>query len=240
MIGMKKISNIKMGKVTGNPATSAVVISNLNSVTVGVSVVRWHWNFIFRPLVFFLRCLPASFFVGLLLSFFVGLLLSFFLRLLLFFLRRLISPSPSLRIARCRRQRCLALSSSLLCCMCCASLCGEFGFAALFSLPLTFCFPPPFFALFSLPLTFCFPPPFFALFCFPPPFFCFWWASALKTNTSHSESSPICGFMLTAKLLEGGVHWAEHGTDGGLGFLHAATHLGVIVAVFCGVIVAVF
>merc|ERR1712160_204160 len=214
MIGMKKISNIKMGKETGNVATSAVVISNLNSVTVGVSVVRWHWNFIFRPLVFFLRCLPASFFVGLLLSFFVGLLLSFFLRLLLFFLRRLISPSPSLRIARCRRQRCLALSSSLLCCMCCASLCGEFGLAALFSLPLTF--------------------------CFPPPFFCFWWASALKTNTSHSESSPICGFMLTAKLLEGGVHWAEHGTDGGLGFLHAATHLGVIVAVFCGVIVAVF
>merc|ERR1740115_676569 len=148
MIGMKKISNIKMGKETGNVATSAVVISNLNSVTVGVSVVRWHWNFIFRPLVFFLRCLPASFFVG----------------LLLFFLRRLISPSPSLRIARCRRQRCLALSSSLLCCMCCASLCGEFGLVALFSLPLTFCFPPPFFALFSLPLTFCFPPPFFALF----------------------------------------------------------------------------
>merc|ERR1740133_227435 len=133
MIGMKKISNIKMGKVTGNPATSAVVISNLNSVTVGVSVVRWHWNFIFRPLVFFLRCLPASFFVGLLLSFFVGLLLSFFVGLLLFFLRRLISPSPSLRIARCRRQRCLALSSSLLCCICCASLCGEFGLAALWS-----------------------------------------------------------------------------------------------------------
>merc|ERR1712166_595384 len=139
MIGMKKISNIKMGKVTGNVATSAVVISNLNSVTVGVSVVRWHWNFIFRPPVFFLRCLPASFFVGLLLSFFVGLLLSFFvglllsffLRLLLFFLRRLISPSPSLRIARCRRQRCLAPSSSLLCCMCCASLCREFGLVAL-------------------------------------------------------------------------------------------------------------